>query len=210
MLDNSPVAFDASSLSGYSLDTSAPFTSEKLIPGSLSAIDSLALPTVQRSAVSDSVASAILPVSEILQGTDSNDTLRGGKGDDTLTGGKGGDLYVLAAGDSTDTLTDFNLKEKDLIGLADGLTYEKLTIAPGTGSSAGDTLIRVTSTGEVLAITQGCAVQHDQRHGICHRQRRAISLVANCCTTQLVGRAVLPAATFAPGATFRTIPRPQQ
>lgn len=90
---------------------------------------------------------------DILNGGAGNDTLDGGKGadiltggagNDLLTGGKGADTFVFAAGEGTDTISDFKLGT-DLIGLAGGLTVGSLTFS-------GDE-IRVGS--EVLAILDG-------------------------------------------------------
>lgn len=65
-------------------------------------------------------------------GDHGDDILRGGLGNDILTGddnsgGHGADTFVLALGDGTDTITDFEVGE-DLIGLADGLSLGQLTI----------------------------------------------------------------------------------
>ncbi|NES86611.1 MAG: calcium-binding protein [Moorea sp. SIO2B7] len=74
-------------------------------------------------------------------GDDGDDLLRGGLGDDTLTGddfsgGQGRDTFVLAAGEGTDTIVDFEVGT-DLIGLADGLTFEQLTLG-GNAIEFGD------------------------------------------------------------------------
>ncbi|MEQ8998243.1 MAG: alkaline phosphatase [Coleofasciculus sp. B1-GNL1-01] len=66
-------------------------------------------------------------------GDDGDDILRGGLGHDTLTGddfsgGQGRDTFVLAAGEGTDTIVDFNVGE-DFIGLVGDLTFGQLTIA---------------------------------------------------------------------------------
>lgn len=45
---------------------------------------------------------------DTLEGGDGNDTLVGGIDQDLLTGGLGNDLFVYAAGDGSDTITDFN------------------------------------------------------------------------------------------------------
>ncbi|MEO0808713.1 MAG: hypothetical protein AAFY33_20655, partial [Cyanobacteria bacterium J06643_4] len=88
-------------------------------------------------------------------GDDGDDLIRGGLGNDTLTGdnfsgGQGADIFVLAAGEGTDTITDF-MAGKDLIGLADGLSLGQLTIsADGNNAviAAGDeTLATVMNTG---------------------------------------------------------------
>ena len=99
--------------------------------------------------------------SDLLEGKSGNDTLRGGLGNDILVGGVGNDIhaggigkdtFVVGAGEGTDTITDFTKGDGDRIGLKGSLTFEQLTIAQGTGANAKDTLITVTTTGEVLAI----------------------------------------------------------
>ena len=79
-----------------------------------------------------------------LNGGNGPDTLTGGAGNDILTGGQGRDLFVLAAGDGTDTINDF--ETPDVIGL-DGLTFNDL-------SFSGSNII-LTSTSEVLATLVG-------------------------------------------------------
>ncbi|MEM6350939.1 MAG: glycerophosphodiester phosphodiesterase family protein [Cyanobacteria bacterium P01_D01_bin.14] len=65
-------------------------------------------------------------------GDDGDDLLNGGLGYDTLvgdnnSGGSGADTFVLAAGEGTDTIVDFEIGT-DLIGLTDGLTFGALTL----------------------------------------------------------------------------------
>jgi glycerophosphoryl diester phosphodiesterase len=72
-------------------------------------------------------------------GDDGDDLLRGGLGNDILTGddfsgGSGRDTFVLAAGEGTDTILDFQVGT-DFIGLADGLTFGDLSIGQ-SGSTA--------------------------------------------------------------------------
>ena len=81
-----------------------------------------------------------------IYGDDGDDILLGGPGNDTLTGddssgGKGSDIFVLAAGDDTDTITDFEVGT-DFIGLMDDLTFDQLSIDQ-TGS---DTTISLLGT----------------------------------------------------------------
>ncbi|MEM9906867.1 MAG: hypothetical protein AAF921_17755 [Cyanobacteria bacterium P01_D01_bin.44] len=83
-------------------------------------------------------------------GDDGDDLLRGGLGNDTLTGddasgGQGSDIFVLARGEGTDTITDFD--EQDLIGLSGGLSLRNLSFS---GSN-----ILLSGTGEVLATLSG-------------------------------------------------------
>ncbi|MDX2212814.1 MAG: phytase [Oculatellaceae cyanobacterium bins.114] len=70
---------------------------------------------------------------DILWGEVGDDLLRGGAGNDTLTGDtsasvNGIDTFVLAPGEGTDTIRDFQIGE-DRIGLAGGLTFAQLAIA---------------------------------------------------------------------------------
>ena len=81
-----------------------------------------------------------------LWGDDGDDILRGGLGKDTLTGddssdGQGSDIFVLAAEEGTDTITDFEVGI-DLIGLADGLAFGQLTFS-GNEIQFSDTTLAV-------------------------------------------------------------------
>jgi Ca2+-binding RTX toxin-like protein len=73
-------------------------------------------------------------------------TLFGGEGNDTLTEGSGSDRFLFQVGQGTDTITDFEAGV-DYFLLAGGLTFEQLDIS----QSNNDTLISITSNGEVLA-----------------------------------------------------------
>lgn len=59
-----------------------------------------------------------------LQGGNGKDLFDGGPGDDTLIGGNGRDTFVIASGEGIDMIEDFS---NDLIGLADGLSFNDLT-----------------------------------------------------------------------------------
>ena len=63
---------------------------------------------------------------DLLNGDNGDDTLRGGLGTDTLTGGNGQDIFVFAAIEGIDTITDFKLGT-DQIGLTEGLTFGNLS-----------------------------------------------------------------------------------
>ncbi|NET03137.1 MAG: hypothetical protein F6K16_00060 [Symploca sp. SIO2B6] len=86
-------------------------------------------------------------------GDDGDDIIYGGFGNDTLTGdnfsgGKGSDTFVLALGEGTDTIVDFQIGE-DLIALADSLSFGQLSIT----EDGGNTLIGFEE--ETLAILKG-------------------------------------------------------
>ena len=86
---------------------------------------------------------------DAIWGDDGDDVLRGGLGNDTLTGdnfsgGSGADIFILAAGEGMDMIMDFEVGI-DLIGLADGLSFEDLSL----GQSGN--WVRVSMGDEVLA-----------------------------------------------------------
>jgi inosine-uridine nucleoside N-ribohydrolase/phospholipase/lecithinase/hemolysin len=90
---------------------------------------------------------------DIIFGDDGDDLIRGGLGNDLLygddfSGGSGADTFVLAAGEGTDTILDFEVGT-DIIGLADGLTAEDLTVTTASGSTT------IALGDETLAILEG-------------------------------------------------------
>ncbi|MEG4579135.1 calcium-binding protein [Microcoleus sp. MON1_C5] len=90
--------------------------------------------------------------SDNLSGGKGFDTLNGGLGNDILVGGAGNDVFVLGAGLAVDTISDF-ANSQDTVQLINGLTFGQLSISAGTDG----TLIRVASSGEVLASLTGVA-----------------------------------------------------
>jgi hypothetical protein len=89
---------------------------------------------------------------DILFGDDGDDILRGGLGMDVLTGdnssgGSGIDTFILAPGEGTDTIADFEV-EVDFIGLADGLTFDQITL------SQTNLDVAIAANGEVLALAK--------------------------------------------------------
>ncbi|WP_460997383.1 Ig-like domain-containing protein [Simiduia litorea] len=63
---------------------------------------------------------------DTLIGGEGDDILFGGRGDDTLTGGNGSDRFMWVAGNAgTDTVTDFNVGEGDVLDLSDLLIGEE-------------------------------------------------------------------------------------
>lgn len=90
---------------------------------------------------------------DALWGDDGDDLLQGGPGDDILvgddfSGGSGADTFVLAAGEGTDTIVDFEVGI-DAIALVDGLTFDDLTF---TNSSSS---VEIIFGDETLAVVQG-------------------------------------------------------
>lgn len=86
-------------------------------------------------------------------GDDGDDILKGGFGDDILqgddfSGGEGMDTFILAAGEGTDTIVDFEAGV-DKIGLAGGLTFADLTLTSGSSE------VTVTLGSETLAMVLG-------------------------------------------------------
>jgi len=90
--------------------------------------------------------------SDNLSGGKGFDTLNGGLGNDNLVGGAGNDVFVLGAGLGVDTISDFT-NSQDTLQLINGLNFGQLSISPGTNG----TLIRLASSGEVLASLTGVA-----------------------------------------------------
>jgi Tol biopolymer transport system component len=90
--------------------------------------------------------------SDNLSGGKGFDTLNGGLGNDILVGGAGNDVFVLGAGLGVDTISDFT-NSQDTIQLINGLTFGQLSISP----ESNGTLIRLASSGEVLASLTGVA-----------------------------------------------------
>jgi Ca2+-binding RTX toxin-like protein len=89
---------------------------------------------------------------DILSGGKGSDNLNGGLGNDNLVGGAGNDVFVLGARLGVDTISDFT-HSQDIIQLINGLTFGQLSISPETNG----TLIRLASSGEVLASVTGVA-----------------------------------------------------
>jgi Ca2+-binding RTX toxin-like protein len=91
---------------------------------------------------------------DYLSGLSGDDLLRGGNGIDTLSGGNGNDLFVLKAGEGTDTIIDFT-KGQDIIQVSDELIFTDLKITQGTGDNANDALISIESEDKLLGIMSG-------------------------------------------------------
>jgi len=85
---------------------------------------------------------------DAIWGDDGDDLIRGGLGEDVLTGddfsgGSGSDTFILATGEGTDTIADFEVGV-DFIGLADGLTFADLTFDGGSILAGEETLAMLT------------------------------------------------------------------
>jgi Ca2+-binding RTX toxin-like protein len=80
---------------------------------------------------------------DLLNGGNGSDTLRGGLGNDTLIGGLGPDVFVFAALEGTDTITDFSLGS-DKIGLTGGLTFGNLSFSGNQIRIGSDVLAVLT------------------------------------------------------------------
>nr|WP_304941041.1 putative Ig domain-containing protein [Tychonema sp. LEGE 07203] len=103
-----------------------------------------------------------------LDGGEGNDSLYGGKGDDTLIGGlgddflsgengndfliggSGSDRFLLTLGTGSNTVVDFEVGI-DKFAIDNGLTFQQLEIS----QTAGGTVLKVISTGQVLATVTG-------------------------------------------------------
>ena len=89
----------------------------------------------------------------------------GGTGQDNMTGGNGSDTFIIRNGDGGSALTDADIimdyqDGTDVIGLDGGLSFNDLTIAQGSGSNSSHTTIRLTSSGEYLAIVKNISVSN--------------------------------------------------
>ncbi len=96
---------------------------------------------------------------DAIWGDDGDDILGGGLGNDTLTGdnfsgGEGADTFILAAGEGTDTIVDFEVGV-DIIGLAESLMAQELTVTASNNNTT------IALGGETLAILEGVVVSGD-------------------------------------------------
>ena len=98
---------------------------------------------------------------DLLWGDDGDDLLRGGPGNDTLTGddfsgGQGIDTFILAIGEGTDTIVDFEVGT-DLIGLTGGLTVGQLTLSDNE-ISVGDETLAILNGVEASSLSEASFV----------------------------------------------------
>ena len=72
--------------------------------------------------------------SDTLRGGEGSDVLWGDLGNDSLVGGNGSDIFVLSANGGSDIVADFT-DGTDLIGLAEGLTFDRLSFTSVNNST---------------------------------------------------------------------------
>lgn len=92
---------------------------------------------------------------DLITGGAGNDLLLGEEGRDVLRGSKGKDGFVFGHGDGKDVVLDFKVGT-DFVGLLDSLTFHDLEVSQ-LGNS---TVVRVTSTGETLALFTNVSAAH--------------------------------------------------
>jgi glycerophosphoryl diester phosphodiesterase len=80
---------------------------------------------------------------DLLWGNDGDDLLWGGNGSDILTGGNGSDIFVLAAGEGTDAIADFQVGI-DKIGLYGEIGFGQLTLTDNQ-IEFGDEILAIVS-----------------------------------------------------------------
>lgn len=85
-----------------------------------------------------------------ISGDKGSDVISGDLGFDTLTGGEGNDVFLLQTTRGLDILTDFQ-RSSDTIQISGGIRFSDLTLQ-STGMNGKDTLVKVTITGEELAL----------------------------------------------------------
>ena len=89
---------------------------------------------------------------DILDGGNGTDILYGGLGNDNLTGGNGPDTFVFAAGEGTDTITDFS-SSNDKIGLSGGLSFGALSFS-GNNILFGNEVLATLTDVNTTTLTQ--------------------------------------------------------
>ena len=89
---------------------------------------------------------------DILNGGNGTDILYGGLGNDNLTGGNGPDTFVFAAGEGTDTITDFS-SSNDKIGLSGGLSFGALSFS-GNNILFGNEVLATLTGVNTTTLTQ--------------------------------------------------------
>lgn len=85
--------------------------------------------------------------SDTISGGEGADTITGGLGHDKLTGGKGADTFQVTSGDTTDTITDFELGEGDGFDTLDQIDVSQLTGGSGKDGAVQARDVKVTDDG---------------------------------------------------------------
>ncbi|ALN72223.1 family 16 glycosylhydrolase [Aureimonas sp. AU20] len=94
----------------------------------------------------------LLNVTDTIVGTSGVDTLDGGDGNDTLTGGAGRDAFVIAKGNGSDTITDFETGTKgDILDLK-GFAFESFEAFRASASQVGADTVIALGNGETLTL----------------------------------------------------------
>ena len=115
----------------------------------------------------------------------------GGIGSDTLEGGNGYNTYILRAGDggttiaSADTVRGFQ-DGLDTLSL-DGLGYDSLTISSGEGSYSGSVVIKVSSSGEYLAVIENQSTSTISATDFSSASTNALNLTGDSGDNTLIG-----------------------
>jgi len=87
-----------------------------------------------------------------LFGLGGNDTLDGGTGDDRLIGGVGGDTYVVSSGDGDDVIVESYESGNDVLDLSWLEPGDIEVYRSGKEQDAGDLLIKVIATGDIIRV----------------------------------------------------------
>ncbi|UVD59956.1 RTX toxin (plasmid) [Rhizobium sp. Pop5] len=96
---------------------------------------------------------------DFLTGASANDTLEGKGGDDWLDGAAGSDVYIYAAGDGNDNITDRKddrLSDVDVLRLTDLNPSDVVLVRSGA-----DLQVRILSTGSAITVWQQFSSQSD-------------------------------------------------
>ncbi|MCA2410802.1 calcium-binding protein [Rhizobium leguminosarum] len=96
---------------------------------------------------------------DFLTSASANDTLEGKQGDDWMNGAAGSDIYIYAAGDGNDNITD---REDDRLSDIDVLRLTDLNASDVALVRAGpDLRVRILSTGHEITVWQQFSSQSD-------------------------------------------------
>jgi Ca2+-binding RTX toxin-like protein len=104
-----------------------------------------------RGANDPGIARAGNALANTLTGTAGDDNLYGDRGADTLAGGEGRDVYVFAAGDGADTITDLSA-EGNIVRFLGGLDPAEMTMQTVPGSGGQMDLLITYGAGDTIRI----------------------------------------------------------